>query len=140
MHIRHALCFFFLFLPALSARGQQLVDGNSYSLNGTVVRIIRETEAGLLPFVAIELAEPVELICNSTEDLCENEIDQSLLQLVIRNDEQWAIIEASLNSSATLSGMVFHSHTIHHMTPILLMVDTIDLGHSSPNLGKRKNK
>jgi uncharacterized protein DUF4431 len=56
-------------------------------------------------------------------DVPENNIRD--LQLVITNAAHWKVVERRLGKRVAVSGSLFHSHTGHHRTKVLIKVDEL---------------
>lgn len=111
--------------PAL-AQFQTVNDGDFVALHGRLVEATGETEGRTVKYIALELATPIDFACASDDDPCEPEHGQSLLQLAIMEDGDWARFEDNLGKPAQVSGELYHSHTIHHHTRVLVSVESIE--------------
>ncbi len=47
------------------------------------------------------------------------------IQLVVTKDAHWKIVRRLMGNRATLTGTLFHAHTGHHRTKVLLHVANI---------------
>jgi Domain of unknown function (DUF4431) len=77
-------------------------------------------------FPAIALHEPITVLCApaDTPEECEPEMGVTLLHLVL-DDLEWAQFRRLAGKTVRLSGTLFHSHTGHHFTSVLMDVDAI---------------
>lgn len=58
-------------------------------------------------------------------DFNDPETDIREVQLVVRNDAHWRTISRLMGKRATLTGTLFHAHTGHHRTKVLIDVTAI---------------
>jgi len=75
--------------------------------------------------ILLTLAEP---ICTNGTDPAGIDVPESGLrdlQLVIAKDEEWPTIRRLIGKRAKVSGTLFHAHTGHHRTRVLLDVSQI---------------
>ena len=56
------------------------------------------------------------------------ESDIREVQLVIRKDEDWKIVRRLIGKRAKVTGTLFHAHTGHHRTRVLIDVANIRSG------------
>jgi hypothetical protein len=75
--------------------------------------------------ILLTLAEPLCTNGNDPAGIDVAESGLSDIQLVITKDEEWPIIRRFIGKRATVSGTLFHSHTGHHRTRVLLDVSQI---------------
>ncbi|SMQ85733.1 protein of unknown function [Devosia lucknowensis] len=91
-------------------------------LHGTLVRL----EEHGTSFVALELANAIDLVCPEDDLLCEAASGQTRLHLVLSGDDLWDTFEANLGKPVRVMGEAFSAHSIHHMTPVLFVAETIE--------------
>jgi hypothetical protein len=63
-----------------------------------------------------------------SQDFNDPETDIREVQLLVMNDAHWKIIRRLMGKRATLTGTLFHAHTGHHLTRVLIDVTTISAG------------
>lgn len=72
--------------------------------------------------ILVKLARPICTEANDPTGIDVPEKGIRNLQLAISKDENWRIIRHLLGKRATLSGTLFHAHTGHHRTKVLMDV------------------
>lgn len=127
----------FLFVAGfcLSARGQRCLEyGPTVSLGGT---LRSQTFPGPPNYKSIKRGDLKEraIILTLNSRICstgnaENSFDVpetniSEVQMVVTESSHWKIVEGRLGKRVVVSGALFHGHTGHHRTKVLIMVSGI---------------
>jgi Domain of unknown function (DUF4431) len=76
-------------------------------------------------FPALQLHKPINVLCAPNEADCQPETGIRLLHLVLRAP-QMAHFKKTKGKSISVRGTLFHSHTGHHFTSVLLDVESIN--------------
>jgi len=75
-------------------------------------------------FKALNLRKPINVLCSQRETDCQPELGITFLHLVLK-EKQMTQFKKLKGKTAKLSGTLFHSHTGHHFTSVLLDVQSI---------------
>lgn len=83
-------------------------------------------------FPALKLRKPIAVLCNVKETDCQPEAGITLIQLVLKQNNMTQFKKLK-GKSVKLSGTLFHSHTGHHFTSVLMDVESISSFTSGTN-------
>ena len=84
--------------------------------------------------IILSLASPVCTTANTTSnsfDVAETDVRE--VQLVISKPEHWKALKRLRGKPVAITGTLFHAHTGHHRTQILITVDRINTTDKTAN-------
>lgn len=115
---------------AVTSSGPENLQTYSYGedvvLQGTLISAPGETpDHEKIVYSAVQLDAPVNVEASSDpDDFDETEKGVLLIQLVL-DESTRASFQSMRGSRAILAGSLFHSHTGHHQTDVLMLVTSI---------------
>ncbi len=118
------------------AYGQECLryEPEKVRLKGTIVRKTfpgppeyESIEQGDAPetFWILNLLKPVCVVADEEDDMNETEKDVRAIHLVL-DDKQYKKYRHLVSKKVVATGTLYHSHTIHHRTKVLMEVIRID--------------
>jgi hypothetical protein len=81
----------------------------------------------------LTLPTPTCTINKTADDIDVPETDIREVQLVITKPSDWKLIKRLLGKPVLITGTLFHSHTAHHRTKVLLDVAKLELKPYGPS-------
>ena len=85
-----------------------------------------ETETGIQKPYVLRLNAPITVISNGEDEFNETETDQSLIQLALSEEHiNYLKSKNAYGNRIQVTGSLYHSHTGHHFTPVLILVSEV---------------
>jgi hypothetical protein len=78
-------------------------------------------------FYAVELSDTINVIGDGSDSINSESVNGVKIVQLAGDKFETDQIKSNLGKTARLSGTLFHSHTVHHFTDVLMSVDSIKL-------------